>query len=441
MPSVQQDITHPKELLISMNWLNRKDVPFMNNQEQQIQNILNTLRDPRTIRTQSHRILNLAKQNRLEHFSLSPERMTTTASYIVDIITSRYPELDIPYHSRWRHFEMDGLPRIHNLRKQLEPISPSEWGKILYELVIISVFLDAGAGPLWRYKEALTKKEYSRSEGLALASLYLYESGAFSADPTNPFRVDAERLLDFKEAELIKGFQVSSTNLLEGIPGRVSLLNRLGEIIHRKEHCFNRRRRLGEFYTYVESLQDNKILPTTKLFEAVLEAFNDIWPIRLIYHGVSLGDVWIHSALKTNEAGSEYIPFHKLSQWLTYSLVEPLEQTGIDVTDLDVLTGLPEYRNGGLLIDTELLKVRNNKILEQPQDPGSEPIIEWRALTVALLDELALLIRQQLNMNAESLPLAKILQGGTWEAGRQIAQKKRINGTPPIEIIGDGTIF
>ncbi|HAT8324198.1 TPA: DUF1688 family protein [Legionella pneumophila subsp. pneumophila] len=441
MPSVQQDITHPKELLISTNWLNRKDVPFMNNQEQQIQNVLNTLRDPRTIRTRSHRILNLAKQNRLEHFSLNPERMTTTASYIVDIITSRYPELDIPYHSRWRHFEMDGLPRIHNLRKQLEPISPSEWGKILYELVIISVFLDAGAGPLWRYKEALTEKEYSRSEGLALASLYLYESGAFSADPTNPFRVDAERLLDFKETELIKGFQVSSTNLLEGIPGRVSLLNRLGEIIHRKEYCFNRRKRLGEFYTYVESLQDNKMLPTTKLFEAVLEAFNDIWPVRLIYHGVSLGDVWIHSALKTNEAGSEYIPFHKLSQWLTYSLVEPLEQTGIDVTDLDVLTGLPEYRNGGLLIDTELLKVRNNKILEQPQDPGSEPIVEWRALTVALLDELALLIRQQLNMNAKSLPLAKILQGGTWEAGRQIAQKKRINGTPPIEIISDGTIF
>ncbi|HFL3389496.1 TPA: DUF1688 family protein, partial [Legionella pneumophila] len=89
----------------------------MNNQEQQIQNVLNTLRDPRTIRTRSHRILNLAKQNQLEHFSLSPERMTTTASYIVDIITSRYPELDIPYHSRWRHFEMDGLPRIHNLRK------------------------------------------------------------------------------------------------------------------------------------------------------------------------------------------------------------------------------------------------------------------------------------------------------------------------------------
>ncbi|WBV69789.1 DUF1688 family protein [Legionella pneumophila] len=84
----------------------------MNNQEQQIQNVLNTLRDPDTIRTRSHRILNLAKQNRLEHFSLNPERMTTTASYIVDIITSRYPELDIPYHSRWRHFEMDGLPEF-----------------------------------------------------------------------------------------------------------------------------------------------------------------------------------------------------------------------------------------------------------------------------------------------------------------------------------------
>ncbi|AMP89194.2 TPA: DUF1688 family protein [Legionella pneumophila] len=441
MPSVQQDITLLKELLISTNWPNPKDAPFMNNQEQQIQNVLNMLRDPHSIRAQSHRILNLAKQNQLAHFSLNPEKMTTTASYIVDIITSRYPELDIPYHSRWRHFEMDGLPRIHNLRKQLEPISPSAWGKILYELVIISVFLDAGAGPLWSYKEAITEKEYSRSEGLALASLYLYENGAFSTDPNNPFRVDAERLLDFKETDLIKGFQVTSSNLLEGIPGRVSLLNRLGEIIHRKEHYFNHQGRLGEFYTYIGSLQNNKILSATQLFQAVLEAFNDIWPVRLIYHGVSLGDVWIHSALKTKEPGSEYIPFHKLSQWLTYSLIEPLEQTGIHVTDLNALTGLPEYRNGGLLIDTELLKVRNHDILEQPQDPGSEPIIEWRALTVALLDELALLIRQQLNMNEESLPLAKILQGGTWDAGRQIAQRKRINGTPPIQIISDGTVF
>ena len=108
---------------------------------------------------------------------------------------------------------------------------------------------------------------------------------------------------------------------------------------------------------------------------------------------------------------------------------------------MDKLTGLPEYRNGGLLIDTELLQIKNKNLLLQPQDPGSEAIVEWRALTVALLDELAELIRKQLHKDATSLPLAKILQGGTWEAGRRIAKKTRAQGTPPIQIISDGTVF
>jgi hypothetical protein len=45
------------------------------------------------------------------------------------------------------------------------------------------------------------------------------------------------------------------------------------------------------------------------------------------------------------------MPFHKLSQWLTYSLLEPFEWAGVPVHGLDALTGLPEYRNGGLLLD------------------------------------------------------------------------------------------
>ena len=46
------------------------------------------------------------------------------------------------------------------------------------------------------------------------------------------------------------------------------------------------------------------------------------------------------------------MPLHKLSQWLAYSLIEPLQRAGIAVTDIDGLTGLAEYRNGGLFIDT-----------------------------------------------------------------------------------------
>lgn len=409
------------------------------NEPQAIAQVLTRLRDPKTIRKQAHRILALARQDRLHHFALNPEKMTTTASFVLEVITQQYPTLAVPYHSRWRHLEIGDPNRINDLLSQCGQISGADRGKMLYELIIISVFLDAGAGPLWKYKD--NGQDYSRSEGLALASLALYKNGAFSSDPHNPLRVDGSALIRFKEKDLKEGFQVTSFNPLEGVSGRVALLNALGTIINDHPQYFGKSGRLGDFYSYVSSLAINNTLTATQIFQAVLAAFNTMWPQRLVLHGVSLGDVWTHSALKNELPGSEFIPFHKLSQWLTYSLIEPLEQAAIKVTDLDELTGLPEYRNGGLFIDSGLLQLKDPAVLNQAQDPGSEIIVEWRALTVALLDELAHLIRQQLHQDQTALPLAKILQGGTWEAGRRIAKQLRRQGTPPIQIISDGTIF
>ena len=43
----------------------------------------------------------------------------------------------------------------------------------------------------------------------------------------------------------------------------------------------------------------------------------------------------------------------------TYSLLEPLQTAGVTVGNIDGLTGLAEYRNGGLLIDTGVLALRD----------------------------------------------------------------------------------
>lgn len=243
------------------------------------------------------------------------------------------------------------------------------------------------------------------------------------------------------EHDLAQGFQVTPDNPLEGISGRVALLNQLGLALQNNPHYFGKEGRLGDFYTYISALKNNNAISAIQIFQAVVNAFNDVWPTRLSFNGIALGDVWKHKALKTEVPGSEYIPFHKLSQWLTYSLIEPLEQAGIKVTSLNALTGLPEYRNGGLFIDSGLLRVKNTALLRQAHEPSSEFIVEWRALTVALLDELAEVIRQRLHKNADELPLAKILQGGTWQAGRLIAKQQRPEGIPPIHIISDGTVF
>ena len=132
--------------------------------------------------------------------------------------------------------------------------------------------------------------------------------------------------------------------------------------------------------------------------------------------------------------------FLKLSQWLSYSLLEPFEWAGIKVRGLDALTGLPEYRNGGLFIDSGMLTPRDPDLLRRSWKVGDEFIVEWRALTLALLDELAPRVRQQLDRSAQELPLACVLEGGTWAAGRALAQRLR-DGAPPIQIESDGTVF
>jgi hypothetical protein len=122
-------------------------------------------------------------------------------------------------------------------------------------------------------------------------------------------------------------------------------------------------------------------------------------------------------------------------------LFEPLEAAGLTITNGGELTGLAEYRNGGLFFDAGVLSLREPSALSQVHAVSSDLVIEWRALTLALLDRCAALIRAQLGVSAEQLPLARILEGGTWRAGRAIALEQRAEGGPPLHIESDGTVF
>ena len=154
-----------------------------------------------------------------------------------------------------------------------------------------------------------------------------------------------------------------------------------------------------------------------------------------------LGDCWRHPALTTGDATTGLVPLHKLSQWLAYSLIEPLQAAGIEVTDIDGLTGLAEYRNGGLLIDTGVLQLRDRG-KPRPSTTSPRPSWSngarspWRCST-----GWRRWCGARLGKDAASFPLAKVLQGGTWAAGREIARARRADGSPPIKVVSDGTVF
>src|SRR4029079_334254 len=99
------------------------------------------------------------------------------------------------------------------------------------DLAVVSVLLDAGAGPSWSYREPGTGETYARSEGLGVASFHMFANGAFSRDAKgDPLRVDAERLAALTPMDIAMGFQVKAHNPLLGLEGRAGLLRRLGSV-------------------------------------------------------------------------------------------------------------------------------------------------------------------------------------------------------------------
>ena len=121
--------------------------------------------------------------------------------------------------------------------------------------------------------------------------------------------------------------------------------------------------------------------------------------------------------------------------------MEPLSEAGLVVTALDSLTGLAEYRNGGLLVDSGVLRPKHDAVTALDHGAESEVVVEWRALTVVLLDRLAVALRERLRLDEHDFPLARVLEGGTWRAGRRIALERRPGGGPPIRVASDGTVF
>jgi hypothetical protein len=393
------------------------------------------------VRDRAHMMLALGDS--LPNFHIDLARLPQAADLVIETMRAAYPTLNVPFHSRWRHFVIDGFDYWDEIDRAAAWPSLAERARAMFDLAIISVLLDAGAGPAWRYRHPGSGVHMGRSEGLALASLAMFHDGEFSTWPSRPMRVDGSILADLPDAKLLRGFQVSDDNPLAGVAGRAALLRRLGHTVLAQPEIFGRRDtpRAGGFYDHLAALAQDKKIPASTILSEVLTHLGPIWPSRLTLGGVALGDCWHHSAMKTADETSGLVPLHKLSQWLAYSLIEPLQQAGIEVVDIDGLTGLAEYRNGGLFIDTGVLSLRDERAKFRELSVDSELVVEWRALTVALLDRLAEIVRARLNKDREALPLAKILQGGTWSAGRALAGKLRPDGGPPLKVISDGTVF
>lgn len=381
------------------------------------------------VRERAHEMLGIALADGLPEWGVDLDRLPYTADRVAAVIRRQYPTLKVPFHARWRHFTLGGSDLWAAIGEEAFWPDRKEKARAAFDLAITSVLLDAGAGPDWRYRDQATGIATRRSEGLGVASLRLFQSGVLSSTSDDPLRADALERID--AATLAGAFQVSEDNPLVGLEGRAALLRRLGAAVGRP----------GNLFDVMAARAVDGRLDAPIILEVLLDRLGPIWEHRLSLGGVPLGDVWRHPAIRRDDATDGLVPIHKLSQWLAYSLIEPLEEAGVSVVGLDGLTGLAEYRNGGLFIDAGVLVLKDPADLARRHAVSDPLVVAWRSLTVALLDRLAPLVRERLGVAEADFPLARVLEGGTWATGRELAAEHREGGGPPLTIDSDGTVF
>ena len=398
------------------------------------------LRSARAIRERCGNILEAVRAGRSTFFRVDESKLNDAAHVIRRVTLERYPDLEVPFHSRWRHFSAGGVDRARQLDQALGSASAAERARARIDLAFISVLLDAGAGAAWRYVEPGTKHTYTRSEGLGVASFHAFMRGDFSFLPGKPLQVDADALTRIDTNSLAAMFDVRDDNPLVGVNGRVTLLRGLGQALRAQPARFGIPPRPGHLFDALTEHGGRHAVGAEEILAALLDGLAPIWPSGQKLFGEPLGDVWQHPLAGGHGISAGWVPFHKLAQWLTYSLLEPFQWAGIDIDGIDQLTALAEYRNGGLLIDTGVIVPTDPTLTQQTHHPDSLPIIEWRALTIALMDPLAERVRQLLGRDDATMPLATVLEGGSWAAGRELARVLRA-GEPPFKVISDGTVF
>jgi hypothetical protein len=185
--------------------------------------------------------------------------------------------------------------------------------------------------------------------------------------------------------------------------------------------------------------EPSRTQPIEPLFSFLAESLTHIWPGN-IHEGTAIGDAWRHSALADDPSLRGIVPIHRITQWLHYAIEPVIRDFCQGTLRTESLTGLPGYRNSGLLIDRGILLPRDPDLARRTHQLGDEPIVELRALTIGAMDYTLKRIHDSTSMDGSNFPMAK-LNGIFWRQGREIAARIRPDGAPPFKVIDRGVPF
>jgi hypothetical protein len=312
---------------------------------------------------------------------------------------------------------------------------------------------------------------FTGAEGLSVAVFRAFLAGVFSSDPADPLRVDALALKRLDAAALRAVFQSSPSNPLPGLEARAAVLTRLGEVLQEQAERLGGLARPARLIDTLTGAEGGPCLTATQVLREVLRVHAPAWTSGSRVLGLPAGDVWSHlwagaatgtasaaadsggaaAPAPSDRATSGWVPFHLLGQWMTYSLAEPLGWAGLQVSGLEALTALPEIALGARLLDAGVIVLRDPQDLGKTYKPSSELVVEWRALTVTLMDELAALVRGLPERSAQREAAGRHHAGAAWMSDLPLTLGLALllgglsgrgeDAAPSLKVDSDGTLF
>ena len=313
---------------------------------------------------------------------------------------------------------------------------------------------------------------YGGPEGLAVSAFRAFVAGAFSADKGHPCRVDASTLRHIDVAAVRAILQGTPQNPVQGLEGRATVLSRLGQLLQALPGAGGANARPCDLVQTLTaaSIIDTEV-QTARLLSELLRKLAPLWPAAPV-QGLPGGDIWLHrwageavgagspadvagpgsSSSSSGNPGSSaalkdlgtggWVPLHAMGQSLLAALALPLQHSGHTLAGLQELTAIADQPTSALLMAAGVVVPRQPRLLSRSLKLGDEAVIECRALTVALFDELTRQVHALLEHGGGAsparppgvdLPVARVVQA--------TATVLASGGAPTLRIEGDGALF
>ena len=161
------------------------------------------------VRERAHAMLALGATASCRIFASTSARLDAAAELVIDdhardlsVARRAVPRALAALRDRRRDRWADAGPRRSGAIRAAR-------ARAAFDLAIVSVLLDAGAGPHWRYRDAASGADHRPLRRAGVASLDMFATAPSRRDPGDPLRADAAAL-----AELDRG------QAAPGLPGR-----------------------------------------------------------------------------------------------------------------------------------------------------------------------------------------------------------------------------